>query len=70
MPYFVRWTVPVGQDDIVEQPQPYKELMDAMDFACAVLLRNPIDIWVEDEKGNLKAMDFRIRLHCQSRGLI
>jgi hypothetical protein len=66
MPYFVKWTIPGGQDEVNEQPQSYVELTDAMDFACAVLVRNPTDIWVEDENGDIKAMDFRIRQHCQA----
>jgi hypothetical protein len=68
MPYFVKWTTVAFQDEVAEHPQSYVELADAMDFACAVLACNPTEIWVEDENGDVKAMDFRIRQHCRAKG--
>jgi hypothetical protein len=63
MPYFVKWTI-AGRDEVLEQPMAYVSLSDAMDFACFVLDRSPTDIWVEDENGETRAMDFKIKQHC------
>jgi hypothetical protein len=68
MPYFVKWYI-AGQDDAYEQPIEYVDLADAMDFACSVLARDPTDVWIEDEKGKMVALDVRIRLHCQGKEL-
>jgi hypothetical protein len=66
VPYHVKWTI-AGRDETLEQPVAYVQVLDAMDFACAVLGRNPTDIWVEDESGTPVAMDFKIKQHCQAK---
>ncbi len=67
MPYFVKWYI-AGQDEAQEQQTAYADPDHAINFACAILPQDPIDIWVEDEAGNQVVLYARIRRHCGAGG--
>jgi hypothetical protein len=69
MPYYVKW-LPSGKTWRVSDDVHYSEPSEAMDFACVVLLRNPDDLWVDDEHGTIIADLAKIRARCKQRGLL
>jgi hypothetical protein len=67
MPYVVKW-VPTGQENPREWPTTFPTPSEAIDFACNVLRREPVKIWIEGPSGIRIEQDVIMR-NCDARGL-
>ncbi|MDX2167952.1 MAG: hypothetical protein SF182_12835 [Deltaproteobacteria bacterium] len=67
MRYYVRWTFTRDRSEQVA-PRAYSTITQALDSACDVIsLHRPADIWVVDDRGDRRAVDFEVRSYRRTR---
>ena len=67
MHYFVRWTLAGDRSEQVS-PRAFPTITTALDGACDLIaLHRPADIWVVDDRGARRAVDFEIRSYRRTR---
>lgn len=67
MSYVVKW-VPAGQRNSREWPTAFATPSEAIDFACAILRREPVKIWIEGPSRIRIEQDVIMR-NCDAGGL-
>jgi hypothetical protein len=68
MQYVVKWHPSPRPGEIETCDGFYSSPSEAMDYACAVLVNQPIDVWVESAAGNKVCDAAKIREHCRTTG--